>query len=385
MTVSGARVLHLVKTGAGATWAVRLVREQVRAGFDVHVLVPDGPRSADYAEVGATVHCGSPDLFLSMPRVSWRSANQLRRIVHEVKPTLLHSHFVGSTILARLALGRGGPARVFQVPGPLHLERELTARAELVCAHPHDHWIGSCEWTVREYRRRGIDGGRVALAYYGTDIAHEPPPHTPGTLHHVINVPSSARLVGIVAYLYAPKRWLGQSRGLKGHEDLIDAFDRIAARHPDVHLVCIGGAWNGATAYEEAVRGYAMEKGAGRIHFTGTRSDVAALYQDLSVAVHPSHSENVGGAAESLMLGIPTIATRVGGLVDLVKDPETGWLVPPKDPEALAHALREALANSASAQARAERGRALARRLLDIRHTAQQVTDAYRRFGLLRD
>ena len=55
----------------------------------------------------------------------------------------------------------------------------------------------------------------------------------------------------MVAYMYAPKRFLGEKRGLKGHEDLIDAVSLIQDKYPNLHLVIVGGAWNGAIDYEK--------------------------------------------------------------------------------------------------------------------------------------
>lgn len=69
------------------------------------------------------------------------------------------------------------------------------------------------------------------------------------------------------------------------------------------------------------------------------------LYPDLNLAVVASHSENVGGAVESLLSGVPVVATGVGGLPDLVLQNETGWLVSPRSPKALAQAMLEALGN----------------------------------------
>jgi glycosyltransferase involved in cell wall biosynthesis len=102
-----------------------------------------------------------------------------------------------------------------------------------------------------------------------------------------------------------------------------------------------------------------------------------ALYPDLDVAVHPSHSENVGGAGESLLMGVPTIATDVGGVPDVVKDGQTGWLVPPRRPRQLAEKIIGILNDLESAKASALRGRELAKRLFDVRITARQVRDIY--------
>src|SRR5438045_2646632 len=139
------RVLHLLKTAVGATWALRQTRELVRAGIEVHVALPDGPLVARYRAVGCHAHVVQP------------------------------------------AISRGA------------------VRDEL-----------------------GLRPDRA--------------------------------IVGMVAYLYAPKRYLGQRTGLKGHEDLIEALARVRTRGRDVVGVFVGGAWDGAVAYEQRVRDLAARR-----------------------------------------------------------------------------------------------------------------------------
>ena len=372
------RVLHLIKTPVGAGWALRQIRELVQLGITVHVALPDdGPMRGRYNEVGAIEHTLQTDFPVRCP---WRFpelAAKLSALVKTVQPDIIHSHFVGTTLSMRLALGRGTTIpRVFQVPGPLHLEHGFFRRAEVFSAGRSDYWVGSCQWTCDCYERSGIGRDRIFLSYYGTDIDLYTPKE-PGKLREELKLGPECKIVGMVAFMYAPKRYLGQKRGLKGHEDLIDAFKICLDKNPDLRCVMVGGAWNNATGYEAAVREYARSRCGDKVIFLGTRSDVADLYADFDVAVHPSHSENVGGAVESLLLGVPTIATRVGGFPDLVQDGKTGWLVPPKDPKALSVAIESALADPIGARAKTLAGQQRARELFDVRRTAKEVKDIY--------
>ncbi len=372
------RVLHLLKTSVGGRWALRQIRELIRLGVDVHVLLPPGgPLVSDYEAVGAVVH----PFDLSLPtRAPWRWPSlfaMLRRLVDQARPDLLHSHFVSTTLTMRLALGKDHPVpRVFQVPGPLHLEYSIYRASEIITAGPLDHWIGTCRWTCERYLASGINASRVFLSYYGSDLQRLTP-GPPGKLRAQIGHSADTKVVGMVAYMYTPKRHLGQWRGLKGHEDLIDAI-AIASKHePNIVCVIIGGAWGNAIAYEGRVRAYGARRCGDRVLFLGPRDDVSDLYPDMDVAVHPSHSENVGGAGESLLLGVPTIATAVGGLPDVVIEGETGWLVPPRRPDQLATAILAALRDPIRASDMAARGRELARRLLDVKRNAQEILEIY--------
>lgn len=209
--------------------------------------------------------------------------------------------------------------------------------------------MGSCRWTNTRYEKSGISRNRLFLAFYGTEREKLPSPGTQqriGILRKELKLTSDDILVGMVAYMYAPKRFLGQRHGLKGHEDFIDAIAMLREDNPKIHGVCVGGAYNEKSKwYEEQVRKYAHKKCPDGMFFTGTRSDVFDIYPDFDLAVHPSHSENLGGAIQSLLMGIPTIASEVGGFPDIVIPGETGLLIPPKNPNAIAEAIKEGLDN----------------------------------------
>mgnify|MGYP002777177183 CR=1 FL=1 len=371
-------VLHLLKTSRGATWALRQMRELVDSGVTVHGAMPgDGPLVAEYKAAGITVHPVQLDFPVKAPWLLPARLGQLRRLVSEIQPDIIHSHFVGTTLTMRLALGRNHPIpRVFQVPGPLHLEQGLTRSIELWTAGKSDFWIGSCQFTCERYRQAGISTDRIFLAYYGTDLEKFLPGQT-GSLRRELQVDDSTPLIGMVAFMYPPKYLLGQTRGLKGHEDLIDALALCLQHNPDLRGVFVGGAWNQADWYEQKVRAYGQKKCGDRVVFLGSRDDVLSLYPDFNLVVHPSHSENVGGAVESLLFAKPTIATNLGGFPDLIKPPQTGWLVPAKQPAQLAAAILEVLANPGQAQARARAGQELAQTLFDSKKTARTVLEIY--------
>jgi glycosyltransferase involved in cell wall biosynthesis len=181
----------------------------------------------------------------------------------------------------------------------------------------------------------------------------------------------------MVCYMYAPKRFLGQSTGLKGHEDFIAAFQIAQKTIPNLRGVIIGGAWNGAAKYEQRVRRIGHTACRDSLAFLGTRSDVPALYPDLDLAVVASHSENVGGAVEPLLSGVPVVSTNVGGLPDLVQPGITGTLVPPRDPQSLAAATLYSLKNANEARRLALAGQQMARQLFNVETTAREVAQIY--------
>jgi glycosyltransferase involved in cell wall biosynthesis len=374
------KVLHIVKTAVGATWAYEQVRVLTSLGVEVAVALPSADRGLGpaYRRAGAKVVAINLDFPARQP---WRLPAVLaacRELVANVQPDLIHCHHVGTMLVVRLALGGGSKIpRVFQVAGPLHLESPAFANLDMRLAGPPDRWIATCEWTRRKYLEMGVPANRVFLSYAGTNI-RQFAPGSAGRLRAELGVASDVPLVGMVAYMYAPKWFLGQERGLKGHEDFFAALNLARGERPDIRGVVIGGAWNGAAGYEDRLRyrGHAICDGS--LTFLGTRPDVAALYPDLDLAVVASHSENTGyGAVEPLLCGVPVVATNVGGLPDLIRDGETGWLAPPKNPEALARAMLEALEDKQEARRRTVEGQKLARKLFDVERTARGVAEIY--------
>ncbi len=370
------KTLHLLKTSVGARWALLQLRELTRLGVECHVVLPDDKGiAAQYVAAGVTVHVLDLNAAPLTPRFFER-ARALRLLVSRLSPDVVHSHFVATTLLMRYALRSLSCGRVFQVPGPLHLENGVLARIEAGSASQADYWIASCEWTRERYRALGVAADRVFLSHYGSDL-DDCRPVAPGAVRSELGLGDGTRVVGMVAYCYKPKAYLGSRRGIKGHEDFIDAVGLLRRGGLDVIGVVAGGAWQGAQGYYAAVQAYARANSDARVMFLGTRRDIAAIYADLDVAVHPSLSENLGGAAESLLFGVPTVTTNVGGFPDLIADGVTGRMVPPRDPVSLAGAMGDLLADRTRASAMAVEGRRHAQQLLDVRQTAAQVAAIY--------
>lgn len=373
------KVLHLLKTSDGASWAVRQMRELVHLGVEVHAaLPPGGPQISKCHTSGVITHVQQTDFPVRRPWQLPQTVKTIRRLVDEIRPDVIHSHFVGTTLAVRLALGRHNTIpRIFQVPGPLHLEHGPFGTMELSLAGLADYWIASCAWTRDRYKEMGVRADRVFLSHYGTDMADFAV--AAGKLRSELRLSPETKLVGLIAYMYPPKYYLGQFRGIKGHEDYLQAMALVRRKEANCFGLVVGAQWGPGTAYEHRLRQHASRLVGDGVVFLGLRNDVPAIYADLDVAVHPSLSENLGGAAESMLAGVPTVATRVGGLTDLVQDSVTGWLVPPRSPVALSEAILSAISDRKEATRRAICGQTLARKLLDVRKTARDVLAVYQR------
>ncbi len=376
------RVLTVVKTTDGAAWAAYQARELVRRGIEVHVALPadSGSLFPVWETSGAKIHVTATGLPVDEPWAFARRRRGVLRLVNEVSPDLIHSHFVTTTLMLRLSLGRDHPIpRLFQVPGPLHLEHAAYRVLETATAGPADSWICSSRYIRDLYEGAGIPRERLFLSYYGTDTAGFGRDRT-GRFRRELGIADDEIVVGNINYIYPPKYYLGQTRGIKGHEDVIDALGIVVRRRRGVTGVLAGGAWGGAGGYERRLRRKAQRAGAGKILMPGYLSGetVREAWADFDVAVHVPLSENCGGVLEPLLAGVPTIAGRVGGLAEVVMEGVTGRLVPIGRPDILAGAIGETIEDRGYHLKLAMRGKALVEEMFDYRRTAGEIADIYR-------
>jgi Glycosyltransferase len=368
------RVLHLVKTSIGATWALNQMYELVKLGVEVHVAIPtNGPQIEKYKEFGIVVH---PINYSISPLKILKTIYLLKKIVKDVNPDIIHSHFYITTLISRFARIQNNRPLIFQVPGPLHLEKKLTKKIDLITASKNDYWVGSCTWTQKAYINSGISKDKVFLSFYGNNFGNTPIKRT-NILRNELGIKDEYLLIGMVSYMYAPKRILGQKKGIKGHEDFIDAISLLIPKYDNISVVIIGGAWDSKVWYEQKIKDYSIKKCGNFINFVGSRNDIKDIYKDIDIVVHPSHSENLGGAAESLMMGVPTITSNVGGFPDIVIDNETGLLVEPQNIIQLSSAIEKMILDKDLREKIALNGQEKVRNVLNIKSTSKSIFDIY--------
>ncbi len=375
------RVLHVVKTSDGASWAASQAEVLVRSGVEVHVALPtnQGRTVAAWRRTGAKIHIVDLSLPLGQPYKIADTLKQTRRLVDEVQPDIIHSHFVTTTLTLRLALGTNHwIPRVYQVAGPLHLEHWHTRQADLRSAGEADYWIGSSRCIEHHYRRWGIPQDRLFLSYYGFRMSSMP---RTGMLRTKLGIPTGALIVGNISYIYPPKRFLGELVGLKGHEELIDALAIVTAADENVYGVLIGNTLPGyGHSYEKALRKRALKFGRGHILMPGyfSAGEVQQSWPDFDCAVHIPHSENCGGVVEPFSAGVPVIAAAVGGLPEVVIDNVTGRIVRDRSPKVLARNIGQVLADLRHWRRLAANGRCLVEQMFDIDRTAGEVLSIYK-------
>ena len=376
------KILSVLKTSDGANWAFDQSKCLRDNKVEIVTVLPDlkGKTAKKYIDHNMKVIEKDFSLPIKKPWKIFSRINEIKYIIKEEKPDIIHTHFVTNILMLRIALKSNKIARIFQVPGPLHLENKFFKWLDIKTAQKNDYWIATCKKTYQMYKEsKNVLKAHVFLNYYGgyggkvVDTYASPT----NILHKEFHLKNNDILVGMISYFYKPKKYLGQKKGIKGHEDFIDAISILAKDNPKIKGVIIGGPWSNSKKYEEKVIKYANQKCPNNIIFTGFRSDLKNIYKELDVVVHPSHSENLGGAAESLAAGVPTIATNVGGFPDIVIDGKTGYLCEVRNPISIAENVKKILLNKEKTIEMTKVGKEKIKNLLDLEITSEKMISIY--------
>lgn len=192
-----------------------------------------------------------------------------------------------------------------------------------------------------EVLQLGVPENKVFYLPTTIDVDTLPPAYSAVQMRQFCAQPQNGSVIGTVARLSAEK----------GHRFALEAAKLLTEQRLSYQWLMIGDGTERGT----------LERLAGTlnvqcsVHFTGERADARSIIGGLDLMVLPSLTEGIPNVIlEAFAYKTPVVATAVGGVPELVKDGETGWLVPPRDPCALAQAIREALENPEEARRRAE-------------------------------
>jgi glycosyltransferase involved in cell wall biosynthesis len=266
---------------------------------------------------------------------------KLVTLLRRLRPDLVHTHTAKAGALGRLAARLAGvPTIVHTFHGhvldgyfPPTLSR-IFLQIERALARITDRILTVSPQVRQDLLARGVGRpDQVEVVPVGLDLArflHGPA--SPARLRDRLAIPAGASLLGIVGRLVA----------IKDHPTLFQALALLQSQGPSSHLIVVGDGER-----RQALTRLAQDLGlASRIHFLGWRTDLEAILGELDVVICCSRNEGTPVALiEAMAAGVPVLATDVGGVGDLIRQGETGWLVPPGDPPALSRAIRDLLAD----------------------------------------
>jgi glycosyltransferase involved in cell wall biosynthesis len=266
-------------------------------------------------------------------------------LIRREQPALLQTWMYHADLLGSIATRVGPPVPVIwgirrSALDPLLLKPATYAAGKLCAAM--SGWLPApivcCSETALEgHVRKGYRRGRMSVIPNGFDVARfQPDPMARTALRDELGLAAEAQLVGLA----------GRFDPQKDHRSFVRAAGILAQRSPAHFLMCGSGV---DRDNRELARWLRAAGCAERVHLLGLRRDMPRIIAALDIAVSSSISEgfpNVVG--EAMACAVPCVVTDVGDSARIVDD--TGWVVPPADPPALAAAIAEVLALSTAAR-----------------------------------
>lgn len=313
--------------------ALTIARELRARGHDARMLTSawtngDFPRRLDESAIPyQPVHFGKISLTLRSPYLAWTAAAILRlptaflrarRWLRAFDPqvVLINNREV-AFYLAPLLRRRVTIFYMHEVPPVTPRTRHVFG----LMGRAVDHFVAVCDSVRVRLLELGVPAGHVSVVHNGAARAAAAPPSPRSS--------TTPMRVGIV----------GQVVEYKGHEDLLTAVALLRRRGIDLRCVIAG---KGDPAFTARLHDHAEREGiADVVEWRGFTEDVDAVFADIDVSVVPSRHEEAFPmtAVEASLAGLPVIATRSGGLPEVVVDGETGFVVPRREPAQIAAAI----------------------------------------------
>lgn len=336
----GARVLYLhgiTAIGGAERDLLTLLKAIDGEKWHPTVVCPSGPLQEQVEALPVFVHP------LALP--SWRklsallnrhgAVRRLRTFIENIQPDLVHVNdiwWVPHTVRALAGSASRRP------PIIAHVRQEIErAKVRRYYLDQVDYVLAVSRQVQQSLELGGVRHELVKTVYSGLNIAAYQPGEGAEVVRTRFGIPVEAPLVGTVANLFHRK----------GYEVMFRALPVILAAVPDLHYIVVG---TGEADYTERLRELSRELGiADRVHFTGFQDVVSPYLAAMDLYVHPALMEGFGIAVvEAMAMGKAVVATRAGGLPEVVTDQRSGLLVSPGDHKTLSAAVVSLLQDRAT-------------------------------------
>lgn len=319
------------------------------------------------------------------PRTALRTLLYVRRLVgfirrHQID--IVHTNSLKADVIGGIAARLARVRLIWHVRDRIetdYLPAPAVRAFRGLCRYVPDYVIANSEATLRtlhlpkQTHSEAIHNGINLPRHYGInlprhDVVHDgiASPQEPPA----VAAPSDVLQVGLV----------GRITPWKGQHIFVEAAARVAARFSKVRFLIVGKAMFGEEEYEAQVRARVTELGLDRcLEFTGHRSDISTVMRQLDVLVHASTTGEPFGQVviEGMAASTPVVATRGGGIPEIVQDGVTGLLVPMGDAEAMATAILRLLTSPDQALALGAAGFHHVSKHFTLEATARRVERVY--------
>jgi glycosyltransferase involved in cell wall biosynthesis len=352
------------------------VQGLARDGYPVELVCgPGGALIPRAEESGVPVHV-LPDLTRKTePRRDLKTAIALYRLFRARRYRIVHTHSTKAGLLGRLAASAARvPVVVHTFHGfPFVLDDSARTRVfvslERCVGRLTDASVCVADALRTEVSRWRIRGGqRLVTIYSGIDFASQSQRRSAVEVKRELGVGSAWPIVGSVGHL----------REAKAQHDLVEAVGRLRADFPDIRLV-IAGEGEQRGFLERRIRDLEL---CDRVYLLGERDDVPDLLGAFDVYAMSSHWEGVGRAlSEAMYWGLPVVVTGVYGVKEIVRHEETGLVVPPRDPQALAAAIGRVLGDPALARRLGSQAKQRVKEQMDGERMIEALESLYAELG----
>jgi glycosyltransferase involved in cell wall biosynthesis len=232
------------------------------------------------------------------------------------------------------------------------------------CSRTFDWLVANSRSAAELGQSLGFSPNRISLIPNGHDIDSQPSAINRKAVRASVGVAEDERMLLCVSRLVDTKRVA----------DAVAALDLLGDSR--AKLVIVGDGPQRAVLEDEVARRALKQK----VVLAGQRNDVPNLMQAADLFLFPSETEGLPNALiEACLAGLPAVACKVRGVVDVVTDGESAVLVPPRHPADLASAIRNLLANPAEASRLAASAQSRARRNYSIDQSLSALYDVYER------
>jgi L-malate glycosyltransferase len=359
-------VLHLIgefEAGGAEIVVLNLSNALHTRGYRVHVCARTS---------GSLIGRLQGPSFQTIPKTStldWSHLRGLCKLVRELDVDIIHSHLFGSDMYGAPAAALTGRAHICTIHGGDSLRSAKRRLAYQVIARMADRVVTVSEALNTQFLqlrcarnekilliRNGIDFTRVSHTTTGID-----------SLRRDLGINARHRVIGAI----------GNVKRVKGYEILIRAFAQIREASQDVVLL-IAGAFEDPD-YRDHLEDLISQFNLGQaVHLLGSRSDVGDLLRLFDIYALPSHSEGTSLALlEAMAAEKPIVATAVGGTPYVIKDGESGLLVPPGDHQALASTVCTLLSDRSFATRLGRSAARIAAETYDLQHMVDRYVNLY--------
>jgi glycosyltransferase involved in cell wall biosynthesis len=367
------RIITRLNVGGPARQAVMLTERLRDRGYDSELVTGiEAPREGRIVPPDGATVVGTLKRSVD-PMGDVRAVRELTRLVRTRRPDIVHTHLAKAGALGRYAARRARtPVVVHTFHGHV-LEGYFSppvARAFLSAERRLARWTTALVAVSESVRTEllGLEIGRpqqwrVIPVGLELDSLLGAPPDAAAS-RTALDLPPDATVVGIVGRLVP----------IKDHETFLLAAARVARERPGVHVAIVGDG-----ELRDRLASRAASLLGARVSFTGWVEDLPTLYAALDVVVLTSRNEGTPVALiEAGAAGKPVIATRVGGVPDVVLDGKTGALVVPGDAAGVAREIARLLDDVPLARTRGEAARAHVRDRFSARRLLEDMDFLYR-------